>query len=311
MNIQEHLMSIKDGAYNIKKLLPNGWHEFLPEVAIITGSAGPLELKNLIKISRVHPIPGNIPGPKIEGHSPQMMFGHIDDVRVIWIMGRAHMNEQELSDNYSDVTMVRVLASLGIKNYVISSMVGSLHTDRKPGQVCLVKDHISSFVPCPLRGNPKLIGNLSPSNNLHISGENLYSTDCRERLREMIGGENDKQRYPAVFDEDVVYTMIGGPQFETPSEGILHGNLGSNIQGMSVVREVSAIKHMIPDANIITMCMVSNMVFTGFGSQDGNGITTLNSSVSHENNLRAVREEDGRFAKLIHDYVANRLFEVR
>lgn len=302
-------MSVKDGATKIKKLLPDGSHEVVPELAIITGSAGPLELKNIIKRARVYPIPEVIPGPKIEGHSPQMMIGYIDDVSVIWVMGRAHMNEQELGDNYSDVTMVRVLASLGIKNYVISSMVGSLHVNIGPGQVCLVKDHISSFVPCPLRGNPKLIGALSSSKGLHISGGNLYTPDCRERLRKMMEGENDEHKYPTVFGEDVVYTMIGGPQFETPSEGILHGNLGSNVQGMSVVREVSAIKHMIPDASIITMCMVSNMVFTGFGTQDGNGITTLDPSVSHENNLRAVKEEDVRFAKLIYDYVANRLFE--
>lgn len=320
MNIKEHILAVKAGKTHIKDI-----HRSLfldpPEVAIITGSAGPLELKNLLTNAQVFSIPREIPGPKIEGHEPKMMIGLIENKRFnvsfIWIMGRAHMNEQELHDNYSDVTMVRVLASLGIKNYVISSMVGSLDVNLKPGHVCLVKDHIGSFVPNPLAGNPEYLRELSSHDRLHIPGDNLYDPGCRERLIKMVQEEEDrvrdikgaKSKYPFVRDGDTTYTMIRGPQFETPSEAMLYGNLGSNVQGMSVVREVCAIKHIVPTANIITMCMVSNMVLTSHGSLDENGIATHNPGVSHENNLRAVKAEDKRFAQLIYDYVGNRLFE--
>lgn len=320
MNIKEHILAVKAGKTHMKELYRSLFLD-PPEVAIITGSAGPLKLKNLLTNAQVFSIPKEIPGPKIEGHEPKMMIGLIKNERFnvsfIWIMGRAHMNEQELHDNYSDVTMVRVLASLGIKNYVISSMVGSLDVNLRPGHVCLVKDHIGSFVPNPLAGNPEYLRELSSHDSLHIPGDNLYDPGCRERLLKMVeetDGENmrgDECLYPEISDEEVVYTMIRGPQFETPSEAMLYGNLGSNVQGMSVVREVCAIKHIVPTANIITMCMVSNMVMASHGSLDENGITTHDPSVSHKNNLRAVKAEDERFAQLIYDYVGNRLFEAK
>ncbi|MDX1602062.1 MAG: purine-nucleoside phosphorylase, partial [Salinimicrobium sediminis] len=107
-----------------------------PEIGIILGTGlGKLidEIEVISEVSYNH-IPG-FPTATVEFHKGKLIYGKLDDKKVVVMQGRFHIYE-----GYSlwDVTFpVRVMKRLGIKKLLISNAAGSLNPKFKKGEIML------------------------------------------------------------------------------------------------------------------------------------------------------------------------------
>ena len=99
-----------------------------PEIGIILGTGlGKLvdELKIIAEVSYNH-IP-NFPTATVEFHKGKLIFGKLDDKKVVVMQGRFHIYE-----GYSlwDVTYpVRIMKRLGIRKLLISNAAGAINPE--------------------------------------------------------------------------------------------------------------------------------------------------------------------------------------
>lgn len=287
----EHLKKFNNGLYWIKKELG----QEAPPVAIITGSSGPLELKDYFNSKTLIErdlSQGTFTLPRVEGHLPCIYKGEIENTLSVWVPGRTHFNEH--GDAHDTVMMVRVLAQWGCRKFIITNLSGALDLGRHPvGSVCLVSDHIP-FKGCnPLMGNPEILKQISGSSHRHLGMVDVYSKRIRSEVLSLKEIGNDESGLYPDIRLDAVYGMNCGPEFEGLAEkrdAIAKGIL--DLFGMSTVPEVQALAQMrteMPDIEICALSMVSNEV-AAF-------------SLSHEQNLKAIKKESPKFARLIADLV--------
>ena len=96
----------------------------------------------------------------------------------------------------------------------------------------LLRDHIASLVPSPLRGeNEEALGPRFPDMS------EVYSP----RLRALAQREAARLGIPL---KEGVYLQAPGPQYETPAEIRAFAALGANAVGMSTACEAIAARHM-------------------------------------------------------------------
>jgi len=63
------------------------------------------------------------------------------------------LNQQEIQDDVSQIVFpVRVFKMLGINNLIVTNASGGINRSFRPGDLMIIKDHISFFAPSPLRG---------------------------------------------------------------------------------------------------------------------------------------------------------------
>lgn len=209
-----------------------------PEVGIILGTGlGKLidEMEIISEVSYNH-IPG-FPTATVEFHKGKLIFGKLDDKKVVVMQGRFHIYE-----GYSlwDVTFpVRVMKRLGIKKLLISNAAGSLNPKFNKGEIMLIDDHINLQGGSPLafRGVEQLgtrFTDMSAPYDQH-SG----------RILQEIAKENDFPLHKGV------YAAVVGPQLETRAEYRFLRTIGADAVGMSTVPEVIVANHLkIPIAAV-------------------------------------------------------------
>src|SRR4030067_2440006 len=136
---------IQDAVNCIKSKLPH------PEVSvgIITGSGW--DLGNMLdKVTEIEykDIIG-FPIPAVGGHIGRLIHGYHDGREVLLLQGRVHYYE---GYSMEEVTFpVRVLATLGIRQFVITNAAGGISPDFRPGDFMVVTDHINLMGVNPLR----------------------------------------------------------------------------------------------------------------------------------------------------------------
>ena len=123
-----------------------------PEIAIISGSNS-IDIDSEVNekvVVNYKDIPG-FPISTVKGHEGKLLSGVCSKKNIIILKGRFHYYE---GYNMVEVThYVRVLALLGVKTIIITNAAGAINPSFSPGDIMLIKDHISLFMPeCPLRG---------------------------------------------------------------------------------------------------------------------------------------------------------------
>jgi xanthosine phosphorylase len=175
---------------------------------------------------------GDLPGfprPTVAGHGGQAVLGHIGDVPVAVLQGRAHVYEG--GDLDAIRTPIRALRAAGAEILVLTNAAGSLRPEVGPGQLMLITDHINLSGVNVLAGpNDEAIGPRFPSLR------DAYDPDLRARLR----AAADELGTPLA---EGVYLAVSGPAFETPAEISAFGVLGADAVGMSTVHETAVARH--------------------------------------------------------------------
>ena len=219
--------------------------DFVPDVALILGSGmGAFtsimdEVVCSIPYSR---IPG-FPVSTVSGHAGKYVMGYVKDVPVICMDGRVHYYEGYTPEEV--VLPVRVMRAMGARVLFITNAAGGVNEELSPGSLVVLRDHVSMFVPNPLRGA-----------NDPDEGERFPDmTEVYDRfLRKTIEECADRAGVPIT---EGVYCQLSGPSYESPFEIKILAQLGVDVVGMSTVMEAIAAKHM--GMKLCGISLVTNM----------------------------------------------------
>ncbi len=225
--------------------------DFVPEVAVILGSGLGYFAEEIEKVSEVHysEIPG-FPQSTVAGHVGRFVFGYVGDVKVIVMQGRVHFYE---GYPMSDVVLpIRVMHALGAKKLILTNAAGGMNTGFKAGDLMLITDHISTFVPSPLIG-----ANLEELGPRFPDMSEVYDKELREVARKVAKNQD-------ISLQEGVYVQLSGPNYETPAEINMLQKFGADAVGMSTVCEAMVANHM--GMKICGISCITNMA-SGMSTQ--------------------------------------------
>lgn len=215
----------------------------IPQAAIILGSGlGPLadEIENPVVIDYAD-IP-YFPVSTVAGHAGKLVYGSISGKYVLAMKGRFHYYE---GNDMSTVTLpVRVFKKMGIENIIITNAAGGLGDSLNPGDIMIIKDHISLFCPSPLRGE-----NLDEFGPRFPDMTNVYS----QKLSELAADCGKRLGIPL---KSGVYSFFPGPRYESPADIRALKVLGADATGMSTVPEAIVARHC--EMNILGLSLITN-----------------------------------------------------
>ena len=208
-----------------------GVREFSPRVGIVLGSGlGPfvdqLQGPSFIPYS-------DIPffnETTVDGHSGQLILGHIFGVPTAILQGRLHAYEgYEMGEV---VFPVRALATLGADILILTNAAGGINSNFSPGDLVLISDHIN------LMGRNPLVGpNINELGPRFPDMARAYHPDLRTAFQQT-AREND------IALKDGVYCSVLGPTYETPAEIRMISAMGGDMVGMSTTPEAIAANHL-------------------------------------------------------------------
>ena len=205
-------------ATQLKKLSP-----LRPTLAIVLGSGfhhALTELRVDKKISYAK-IPG-FPKPTVSGHAGELYFGHLGQMPVLVLSGRAHFYEGHDMERVTFAT--RTLAAFGITDLLLTNAAGGLNKNFRAGDFMALTDHINFMGTNPLRGAG------IPGLPRFVDLTETYDKKLRELLFK--AGKISKLKL-----QRGVYLAVSGPSYETPAEIRAFARLGADAVGMSTVPE--------------------------------------------------------------------------
>ena len=251
--------------------------DFIPDVAVTLGSGlGGFadEVEHAFFIDYCD-IPG-MPVSTAPGHKGRFVFGKIAGVKVAVMQGRIHYYEgHDIADT---VMPLRLLRKMGAKFLILTNAAGGINPDFEAGDFMLVDDHISFFVPSPLRGkNPDSLGVRFPDMS------NVYDKDLR-RLADAVAKRN------GITLKHGVLVQTAGPNFETPAEIRFLRTIGADAVGMSTVVEAMAACHC--NFRTLTLTCISNLAA---------GVT--DNPLSLEEVMVMAKQKAPQFRTLLHDLI--------
>lgn len=216
---------------------------FAPKVGIVLGSGlggilDKLDIKGVIPYKDIE----GFPQSTAPDHKGQFLFAYINDVPVVIMQGRVHYYEGYSIDEV--VYPSRLMALMGVKLVILTNAAGGMYDGMEVGDIMMIKDHISTFVPSPLRGE-----NLSEYGVRFPDMGDVYSKKLRDKAKVVAKkiGLNLKEG---------IYVQLSGPQFETPSEIQFYKSMGWGACGMSTAVEAIALGHM--GVKVLGFSMITN-----------------------------------------------------
>lgn len=217
----------------IKKIADdiNSRTTFKPDIAIVLGS-GLGDLVKEIQEDTVIPYSDieGFPVPTVEGHEGKIVFGFLCGRNVVAFEGRTHY--YECLDMEKVVKQVRIIKAMGLDNIILTNAAGGINKEMKVGDVMVINDQITNFVPSPLLGdNIEEFGTRFPDMT-HVYDEHVVQM-ILTRAKEM---------YIPVTEG--VYVQTTGPNYETPAEIKMFEIMGAGAVGMSTACEAMVAKHM-------------------------------------------------------------------
>lgn len=218
--------------------------DFLPEIGIVLGSGLGDFARQVEKSAEISygTLPG-FPVSTVAGHAGKLIFGYVRSVPVVVMQGRVHYYEGYSMEQV--VAPIRLMGMLGAKKLLLTNAAGGVNTDFTPGDLMVITDHISAFVPSPLRGeNPEALGPRFPDMS------RVYDEEMRRAV--LTAGETLGQPL-----RQGVYLQWQGPNYETPAEIRMFRTLGADAVGMSTVCEAIAARHM--GLRVCAISCITNM----------------------------------------------------
>lgn len=251
--------------------------DFVPRAALVLGSglggyADHIRVETVVDYGS---IPG-FPASTVAGHAGRFIFGFLDDVPLVCMQGRVHYYEgypmQEV------VLPIRLMRLLGAECLFLTNAAGGIRHDLRAGDLMLIKDQISCFVPSPLIGeNCDKLGARFPDMS------EIYDKELRQAVKKAAA----KQNIPL---QEGVYIQMQGPNYESPAEVAMCRTLGADAVGMSTACEAIAAKHM--GMKVVGISCISNMAA---------GISPM--PLSHSEVQKAADEAASGFARLLTESV--------
>jgi len=234
-----------------------------PAVALILGSGlGDLvaELRDAVAIPYAQ-IPHFAHSTAI-GHAGRLLIGMLEDVPVVVMQGRLHLYE-----GYSLPVLtlpVRVMHSLGAHTLIVTNAAGGINAAYRQGDFMLIRDHIN--MP-GLAGASPLVGpNDERFGERFPALAQAYDAGLRALARSVAASG------PDITLHEGVYTMVGGPNYETGAELKFLGIIGTDAVGMSTVPEVVVARHM--GMRVLGLSLITNAA-TGDETQEVNHAEVL------------------------------------
>lgn len=191
--------------------------------------------------------------------------------------GRFHYYEGYTSQQ---VTFpIRVMKLLGVKTVLLSNASGCVNTSFKVGDLMIIKDHISFFIPNPLIGpNEESLGTRFPDMS------EPYSKVLIDKAKEVASENNFEVK-------EGVYLATTGPTFETHAEYGMIKTLGADVVGMSTVQEVIVARHC--GLEVFAVSVITDM-----------GIRDTDDEITHEEVLAAAKKAEPKMTEIFRSLVA-------
>lgn len=251
--------------------------DFQPKVAIVLGSglgdyADDIRVEAELPYSEIE----GFPVSTVPGHDGKFIFGYVGEVPVVCMKGRVHFYE---GYPITDVVLpTRLMKLMGAEILLVTNASGGINASFKAGDLMMLTDHISCFVPSPLMG-----ANINEFGPRFPDMSEVYDKALREILKETAKEEN-------IPLQEGVYLQLTGPAYESPAEIRMLRNCGADAVGMSTVVEAIAANHM--GMKICGISCVCNLAA---------GMTET--PLSHKEVQEAAAEAAPRFKKLVTEAV--------
>lgn len=218
----------------------------------------------------------HFPVSTVSGHSGKLIFGKLEGKEVVCMAGRFHFYEGY--DMQDVVFPIRVMARLGIETLLISNAAGGMNPEYKVGDLVIISDHISLFMPNALIGkNEEELGTRFPDMSEPYKREYI---DKATRIADRLGYR--------VFEG--VYAAVSGPTYETYAEYQLLRVAGADTVGMSTVPECIAANHM--GVKVFGMSVVTDL-----------GIKGAMHKITHEEVLEAAKAAEPKLTAIFAELV--------
>ncbi len=252
--------------------------KFTPKVALVLGS-GLGDYAEDIKITATldyHDIEG-FPVSTIPGHKGRFVFGYVEETPVVIMQGRVHFYE---GYSIQDVVLpIRLMKLMGAEVLFLTNAAGGVNFDFHAGDLMLMKDHISMFVPSPLIG-----ANLDELGVRFPDMSDIYDRELRDMIKNLA-------RDLEIPLQEGIYIQLTGPAYESPAEVQMCRILGGDAVGMSTACEALAANHM--GMKICGISCISNLA-CGMTEQP----------LSHKEVQEAADKVAPRFKKLVTNVIA-------
>ena len=222
-------MNIKTLNETVKFLIQKGFQS--PEVGIVLGTGlGQLVDHITIECEVDYADIPNFPVSTVEFHSGKLIFGILEDKKVVVMQGRFHLYE---GYSLQEITFpIRVLKALGIQKLLISNAAGAINLNFKKGELMLIEDHINLQ-----GGSPLAFKNVSEFGERFTDMSEPYDLNLRNSCIKIAEKQNIKLNKG-------VYASVFGPQLETKAEYKYLKIIGTDAVGMSTVPEVIVANHL-------------------------------------------------------------------
>ena len=193
-----------------------------PQLGLILGS-GLSDLADVVDdpvVLETAEIPGYA-GSTVQGHKGRLVFGRLEGVEVVFVQGRLHVYE---GHSVTDATFpVRLLASLGVQQLIITNAAGGIRPDFVPGMLMWITDHIPfAFrdVPAP-PGAP-----FRPARSAPSPWDEAWTRRAKSTADRL-----------GVATREGTYLWTLGASYETKAEIRMFASFGADAVGMSTVPE--------------------------------------------------------------------------
>lgn len=244
-----------------------------PRIAIVLGSGlgefvKRTEVTGEIRYSDLQ----GFPKSTVKGHEGKFIFALVDGIPIVMMQGRIHYYEGYSMDEA--VLPIRLMAKMKAKTLLLTNASGAINPLFRPGELMIITDHISAFVPSPLRSE------FAAENGERFPDmSEVYSKRIRSIIRTAAQKTSVKMR-------EGVYVQWQGPNYETPAEIKMFSLLGADAAGMSTACEAIAARHM--GMEVAGISCLTNMAS---GIAEG--------KLSHEEVQKVANESRENFEKLM------------
>ena len=124
---------------------------FVPKLALILGS-GLGDYAEHVTVEKTIPYESieGFPRSTVAGHKGQFVFAKVEGVPTVMMQGRVHYYE---GYPMQDVVLpVRLMKKMGAEILFLTNAAGGVNENFHAGDLMMITDQISSFVPSPLIG---------------------------------------------------------------------------------------------------------------------------------------------------------------
>ncbi|MGB9720598.1 MAG: purine-nucleoside phosphorylase [bacterium] len=202
-----------------------------PTIGIVlgTGLGGLVKSINIKKTFDYSKIP-HFPVSTVEFHKGKLIFGYLNNHRVMVMQGRFHYYEGYTAKEIS--YPIIIMKKMGVRYLLISNAAGGLNPDFSAGDIMLITDHINLLFDNPLRGPDEL--KLGPRFPDMYNCYDPRLVKIAETVAQKIG----------IFVKKGIYVAVPGPNLETRAEYRFLRVTGADAVGMSTVPEVIMARYL-------------------------------------------------------------------